>query len=1267
MASQLADAWKILIRPSKCHYQKHDLGPESQVINSTKYIRHDFTYCNEKSFLLQCSLFYPEQVVFNDSTGSGGSNSFETNAWAGGNNNSDEAETKETLKFGFERLEKKPCLIYLHSQTGNRLEGLFLLNQCAKRRIALLLFDFAGCGLSDGEYVSLGYHEKNDLNGIINQTLKNYPVSSLSLWGRSMGAVTAILFCEKYTQYNITSMILDSPFNELATVVKEFASRNFNLPGILLTMAIKMISGMIEKKIGYDIFELNPGEAAEKIIIPALFICGKNDKLLPPKTVIAIYKAYKSKKKVLLNSDLDHNDEREPHLIDSAFSLVTDEFFKTVYNEIAAEDEIKEKGKIYDTQNQAYNRLSISNDTNDLRNQISQINNQSKNNLFKEDYQSMKDGIQHSGSIKNYNNPLLRRDLNREKNTSTRNPPLSESKHNTQRTQHLSESKHNLKRTPHLSESIHNTKRTPHLSESKGKQPPTTDKYYTPLQNDETKYEQITRISAKYSSKDREYSPVRYDSRHRSVKKSEPKNMNMNDKFFHNNSYQQPESSKISRIGDIEISAIEHNESNLNIVNYQVNNYFSSNPLKGMNNPLQGIDKPIINDKSISKEPKKRELSKILNKPKAFSPKNLFNSKNKQNDESHYNTISSSKMYPNEKIDKNVALADFNSNLYNSVDFGIKNNSPKKLNKTDNNSNTQNQFKGSPLKDKSTNVNQDLIQIFGSYDSNMDSKRYRNERNTFSKFENKKSYAKNIFSSEGSPYTLSHDVLATKTDTKRNDYSSIDVGNIQQAPTKSRSKIPTQIKRETSQDLNYKTNVESKSTYLNKSKNTSPLTNNIKKNPINYLKDIPKENVNNSAIRPFSVDVKENKSAIEFREKNTNVSKINLFKRNTSFVNAEIEKLHIKNKRESIATVPKKQPSHMENNPHQPISNMSAVQLDNKENSPEGYKISYKTNDADQHKIKALDKPQVCEFYDATLNNPVPTYPKNDSLNISFSNSHKKSNYNPSENISTTKTYLKNEYRNQNNSVKAQRMINLDPKRLSTSPDKRISLKADVNFHETVQNNQDNPRKLQNPLKQTIVTKHNNQKSVDIKPPAYSYDNPVQKTNPLKPNNNFQNASYESIYAEKYNNEYYNPTQLTNYGSNYVSRKQPSHMNVNNIKNSYKSSISNTHSTNIPSSNRVKSGVSILDTEVKNTSVERRYHHTSANLVPGSINNSQDMNKIINKSYDKYYTPNTNSINNNYNQNTPSNAILNSRAQGYNYIPPKHKLSLKSKNITYIG
>lgn len=130
------------------------------------------------------------------------------------------------------------------------------------------MFDFAGCGKSEGEYVSLGYHEKDDLKGVIDLLIESFQIGSLSLWGRSMGAVTAILYCENHPE-RVTSMILDSPFNELSTVVKEYANKHFTLPGILLTMGIKMISGSIEKKIGYNLFEMKPGLAAEKIVIPA--------------------------------------------------------------------------------------------------------------------------------------------------------------------------------------------------------------------------------------------------------------------------------------------------------------------------------------------------------------------------------------------------------------------------------------------------------------------------------------------------------------------------------------------------------------------------------------------------------------------------------------------------------------------------------------------------------------------------------------------------------------------------------------------------------------------------------------------------------------------------------------------------------------------------------------------------------------------------------------------------------------------------------------
>jgi len=52
-------------------------------------------------------------------------------------------------------LNQLPTVFYLHSQSGNRTEGLFLEQFCAFNGYGLVLIDFLGCGLSDGKYVSI--------------------------------------------------------------------------------------------------------------------------------------------------------------------------------------------------------------------------------------------------------------------------------------------------------------------------------------------------------------------------------------------------------------------------------------------------------------------------------------------------------------------------------------------------------------------------------------------------------------------------------------------------------------------------------------------------------------------------------------------------------------------------------------------------------------------------------------------------------------------------------------------------------------------------------------------------------------------------------------------------------------------------------------------------------------------------------------------------------------------------------------------------------
>lgn len=50
--------------------------------------------------------------------------------------------------------------------------------------VSLCCFDFAGCGLSEGEYVSLGYFETEDLRTVVEHIRRLPSVGVVALWGR---------------------------------------------------------------------------------------------------------------------------------------------------------------------------------------------------------------------------------------------------------------------------------------------------------------------------------------------------------------------------------------------------------------------------------------------------------------------------------------------------------------------------------------------------------------------------------------------------------------------------------------------------------------------------------------------------------------------------------------------------------------------------------------------------------------------------------------------------------------------------------------------------------------------------------------------------------------------------------------------------------------------------------------------------------------------------------------------------------------------------
>jgi len=139
-------------------------------------------------------------------------------------------------------------------------------------------------------------------------------VSTIGLWGRSMGAATALLHGDR--DPSIAGMVIDSPFSSLKTLSEELSKKHTKIPRFISNAALKMIRKSILKRAFFDINQLTPVEHGKKCFVPALFVHAKDDELIGPHHSQLIYDTYIGEKNLILVEG-GHNDERPDFLFDS--------------------------------------------------------------------------------------------------------------------------------------------------------------------------------------------------------------------------------------------------------------------------------------------------------------------------------------------------------------------------------------------------------------------------------------------------------------------------------------------------------------------------------------------------------------------------------------------------------------------------------------------------------------------------------------------------------------------------------------------------------------------------------------------------------------------------------------------------------------------------------------------------------------------------------------------------------------------------------------
>ena len=268
--------WKFIIRPPRDNYNLNELDYEYSSLNEREspYKREDYTILSKRGFLMECSFY--------------------------------RVDPSKRIPY------IRPCVIYLHGNSSSRCEGKKMSLSLLKEGIDLFVFDFPGSGKSEGEYISLGYHEKEDVRIIIDFVEKLPGVGNIGLWGRSMGAATTLLY--SHSDDRIKAQCVDSPFADFRDLVIYLCKKQINIPEFIINSVLFFLKNTIKSKNDMDIDQLRPIDFAEISKAPTFFIHAMKDELIPYKHTIQLYEKYGGKKSINIVEG-NHNSLRQKHLI----------------------------------------------------------------------------------------------------------------------------------------------------------------------------------------------------------------------------------------------------------------------------------------------------------------------------------------------------------------------------------------------------------------------------------------------------------------------------------------------------------------------------------------------------------------------------------------------------------------------------------------------------------------------------------------------------------------------------------------------------------------------------------------------------------------------------------------------------------------------------------------------------------------------------------------------------------------------------------------
>ena len=167
----------------------------------------------------------------------------------------------------------------------------------------VLIPDLRAHGLSEGDYIGMGWDDRLDIISWINYILNEEPNAEIILHGVSMGAATVLMTSGEEIPSNVKAIVADCGYT---SVWDEFAYQLddlFSLP----EFPILNISSIVAKiRAGYFLGEASSIDQVKKSKTPILYIHGDQDDFVPYYMMEELYNATSSEKEMLTIKGAEH-------------------------------------------------------------------------------------------------------------------------------------------------------------------------------------------------------------------------------------------------------------------------------------------------------------------------------------------------------------------------------------------------------------------------------------------------------------------------------------------------------------------------------------------------------------------------------------------------------------------------------------------------------------------------------------------------------------------------------------------------------------------------------------------------------------------------------------------------------------------------------------------------------------------------------------------------------------------------------------------------